>query len=244
MRLSGPAGGLARSAPAALLFLLSLWAAFMAPTVVRAEGNDGVATPGVQDREDPDLRPFCGVPAGSELLIVLRAGGQLRGRYEGVALETGDLVLRVDGQEQRVSIRLVSQASIVRASSGPPAAMTTEGPDGCGIVRPAGLKDPGRYAWRPTWRSHLGVLLSIVAPGAGQFIQTHEQASGFVFLATEAFLLTSSMLAFFGPSNMSESQNRSFGIVFLVSTAVVATISSGTAWKLGLEWSPARPQRP
>jgi hypothetical protein len=151
-----------------------------------------------------------------------------------------ELLLRTPAEAVRVALGLVKGVEILMSAPdlGTQAPLLFAG--GCRVARALGPDDPLRYAWRPTWRSHLGVVLSLVAPGAGQFIQRKEQMSGFLFLGAEAFFITSSLLAFLGPSGLSDRERRSFGIVFAASAATAAGFSAAHAWNLGREWLPDR----
>ncbi len=89
--------------------------------------------------------------------------------------------------------------------------------------------------WKPTWRSHLGAVMSFVVPGTGQFIQRDERAIGVLFLVSDLFFLTASVLAFVGPSQLQPAHRRLVGGTFAGLALTTSIISSVHAFRAGRE---------
>jgi hypothetical protein len=77
--------------------------------------------------------------------------------------------------------------------------------------------------------------MSFVLPGTGQFIQRDERAIGVLFLASDLFFLTASMLAFFGPSQLAPSHRKIVGGTFVGLALTTSLLSSVHAFKAGME---------
>ena len=200
--------------------LLLLWA-LLAPAAVEAGEDAEVVTsraavlsdwqpkslaPGPTSRTGPS---FEGMGYLFPLRLHLSRGGYIDGGMGGIDTAGGRMLLLLARGDLLVDFRLIRavtpladverQADIL-ANAGPPPLV-------------GGV--PAKYRWVPTWRSHLGVLLSFLLPGAGQFIQKREQAVGALVMSGVFSTVAVGLLALYGPSTYGpEARDALAGIFF------------------------------
>jgi hypothetical protein len=139
---------------------------------------------------------FHGLLPLDPVRLHLDRGGFAEGALGGVDRERGVVVLLEPGRALEVGLELISAVTALR----PDAARRDE----AGALRPepvpASSPSQVRYAVRPTWRSHLGLALSFVVPGTGQFIQEENRRVGWIFLSAWTFVVSAGVLALVVPS--------------------------------------------
>ncbi len=140
----------------------------------------------------------------------LSLGGHVEGSYGGVDSETEEVLLVLPRSRFRIAFPLIG-------------AVTPLGPvDLIDDVEVREILDRKHTETRlmPTWRSHVGLALSFLAPGTGQFIQKKDPELGFLFMGLEIFMAAGAILAAFAAPSL-ELQDR-IGI-----TAGFATVGVG-----------------
>ncbi len=161
------------------------------------------------------------------LRLHLVHGGRIDGALGGVDLAADELLLVRPRRSFRVHFSLI-EAVTPRAQLLPP------GEDGQ-LPAPPLISDSTRLKlrWRPTWRSHLGAVMSFVVPGTGQFIQEDEVGVGILFLVSDLFFITAAVLAFVGPSNLRLAERRAVGGTFVALALSTSILSSVHAFRAG-----------
>ena len=151
------------------------------------------AAPGPSTRADAG---FHGVWILDPIRLHLSRGGFAEGALGGVDRARGAVLLVEPDASLWVDLSLLSAVSLLGASR--------PQRDGFGDLLPEPLprSDPAavRYVLRPTWRSHVGVLLSTLLPGTGQFIQEENRRVGWIFLAAWTFVVAAGVLALVSPA--------------------------------------------
>jgi len=209
------------------LLLPALVVALLAPSGLALADDGWLPDGGDQSEETRSPPSFDGMAWLFPLRLHLSRGGHVDGGMGGLDSETGELLLILPREAFRVHLSLVEAVTplgiLPRAVQG-----VLPGP-------PPLLDQHSRYELRPTWRSRLGVVLSILMPGTGQWIQKKDQELGFLFFGSYLFLVGGAVLALLAPSGHSPIQRRvTAGVLFGLAGTV--TISSGAhAWVTGRE---------
>lgn len=173
-------------------------------------------------------RSFVGMGYRFPLRLTLLYGGSLEGALGGVDSGSKELLLLRPQRSVRVHFRLIDKVE-------PLAPLLAPNALGLRPPAPAVAASSLKLKWKPTWRSHLGAVMSFVLPGTGQFIQRDERAIGVLFLASDLFFLTAGMLAFFGPSQLAPSHRKLVGGTFIGLAITTSLLSSLHAFKAGKE---------
>ncbi len=139
---------------------------------------------------------FHGLHPLDLIRLHLRLGGFAEGALGGVDRDRGVMVLLEPGFALEVDLDLLAAVTPLGAAR----AERDEG--GALLPEPRHRMDPRavRYALRPTWRSHVGVVLSALLPGTGQFIQEDNRRVGWIFMTAWTFVVTAGVLALVVPS--------------------------------------------
>ena len=191
---------------------------FLAPPARAADGGwtppvgwePGEGTRGSTTRDGPR---FEGLVYFQPVRLHLSLGGYVEGVFGGADSTTGEVLLVLPASRFRVSFQLIDSVTPLGAA---------------GMIHETGdLKEilDDRHTERrlmPTWRSHVGVALSLLAPGTGQFLQTKDREFGFLFMGLELFMAAGALLAGFAAPGL-ERQER-IGIV-----ATFATVGVGVS---------------
>lgn len=207
--------------------------ALLAIVLVLAQAGVALADdswdPDEGDRTEATRSPatFEGMAWLFPLRLHLSHGGHVDGGMGGVDRETGELLLILPTDAFRVHLSLVDAVT--------PLGVLPRPVDGVMPAAPAALQENAYYRLRPTWRSHLGVALSILMPGTGQWIQKEDRELGALFFGSYLFLVGAAVMALVAPSAHSPIQRRiTAGVLFGLAGTV--TISSGAhAWVAGRE---------
>ena len=174
------------------------------------------------------------------LRLHLTRGGHVEGALGGVDFVRGELLLVRPKASLRVDLSLVDAVTPLgnlppfgsaEARAAPPGMLTEEHVE---------------FRLRPTWRSGLGLALSFVLPGAGQWIQKERPELGFLFLGGAAFFVASGLLALYGPSSYGLQQRATFGGLLFGLAGTVAIVAGAHAFQAGRERRAVRvaPKRP
>lgn len=133
---------------------------------------------------------FHGLLPTEPIRLHLTLGGFTEGVLGGVDRDRG-AVLLLDPSPLWVELSLVGAVTPLGG------VRPTHDRLGALLPEPVPADDPTavRYRLRPTWRSHLGVLLSALLPGTGQFIQEDNRRVGWVFLSAWSFVVAAGALA-------------------------------------------------
>jgi hypothetical protein len=170
---------------------------------------------------------FDGMAYGFPMRLHLSLGGHIDGGMGGLDPETGELLLVLPATAFRVHLALVE--SVTPLGKLPSAV--------AGVLQPPPplLVGNTEYRLRPTWRSHLGVALSILMPGSGQWIQKSGREIGFLFFGSYLFLIGAAVLALTAPSGHTQIQRQvTAGVLFGLAGTI--TFSAGAhAWVAGRE---------
>jgi len=169
---------------------------------------------------------FSGMDYLFPLRLTLVYGGGLEGSFGGVDKGERELLLLRPQRSVRVRFSLIEGVE-------PLAPLLAVDETGLRPAAPGIEKRALELKWTPTWRSHLGAVMSFVLPGTGQFIQKDERALGVLFLASDLFFLTASILAFFGPSQLQPAHRRLVGGTFAGLALTTSVISSIHAFRAG-----------
>ncbi|MCP4871883.1 MAG: hypothetical protein GY898_24515 [Proteobacteria bacterium] len=210
------------------------WAALAAAVLLLASvgtaaADEGAWTPDDGVRTDQTRTPprFEGMEYLFPLRIHLTRGGHLDGGLGGYDPTTGQLLLVLKTATLEISTHLVEAVTPLgplpaadsdAASAAPPPMLT---------------RDHVEYKLRPSWRSGLGLGLSFVMPGLGQFIQEDRKEVGLLFLGGAAFFVAGGLLALFAPSSYPQ---RARAIVAGVMFGLSGTVAIGAgvhAWNAG-----------
>ncbi len=172
---------------------------------------------------------FAGMGYLFPLRLHLTRGGTVDGTMGGVDVGGGQLLLLLSRGELLVDFRLVRKVT--------PLAPLLRGDGPGGLVTPPTLKNnlSVRYRWQPTWRSHLGVALSFLVPGLGQFIQTRDRNVGFLVLSGALSSVAVGLLALYGPSAYGPQARRGVAGVFFGLGGAVALGGAIHAYRTGRE---------
>ena len=209
----------------ALVLMGTLWS-----TGASAEEGRWPAEPSLSA---PDVLPAGPAFAGMGYLFPLRLhltrGGSVEGTLGGVDVDGGRLLLMLSRGELLVDFRLVRTVT--------PLAPLLRGDGPGGLVAPPILKNARsvRYRWKPTWRSHLGVALSFLVPGLGQFIQTRDRHVGILVLSGALSSVAVGLLALYGPSTYGPQARRGVAGVFFGLGGAVAVGGAIHAFRTGRE---------
>lgn len=197
--------------------LAVLVALFSLPGFVLAAGVDDDWLPQDGGRSGETLKgaSFDGMGYLFPLRLHLSRGGFIDGGLGGVDEDSGAMLLLLSRGELLVDFHLIDAVTPLASRAEQLPELIEAGPPK--IVAGA----PVRYAWRPTWRSHAGVVLSFLAPGAGQFIQKKEREVGFLILGGVLSSVGLGLLALYGPSSYSPEARRAVaGVLFGVGGTV------------------------
>ncbi|MEE2830116.1 MAG: hypothetical protein VX498_13075 [Myxococcota bacterium] len=186
-----------------------------------ARAGEPTWEPGAGDRSaDTRKGPsFEGMDYLFPLRLHLSRGGHLEGGMGGIDGDRKEVLLVFQQEALRVSFDLVLAVTPLGLLSPDPVLRSAPPPQ---ILVERHLK----YRWVPTWRSHLGVGLSFVLPGLGQFIQEREQQFGFLFLGSALASVAAGLLALYGPSNYGPQVRRGLSGVFF---GLAGTVAIGAA---------------
>lgn len=180
---------------------------------------------------------FDGIEYLSKVRLHLRLGGFVDGGFGGARFEPtgGEVKLVLLGRTLEIDLALVDGVSPLSAPS--------RVVDGVPLpALPLSRELSVRYELRPTWRSHLGVGLSALLPGAGMFIQESEREFGFLYLGLGAFFASSGVFALVGPSQQAVSQRRALSGVLFGFGVGNSVISAIHAFQSGRRPTPVGPR--
>lgn len=180
---------------------------------------------------------FAGMGYLFPLRLDLTRGGTVAGTMGGIDADGGQLLLLLSRGDLLVDFRLIRKVT--------PLAPLLRGDGPGGLVAPPILKNnlSVRYRWRPTWRSHLGVALSFLVPGLGQFIQTQDRHVGFIVLSGALSAVAIGLLALYGPSSYGPQARRGIAGVFFGLGGSVALGGAIHAYRAGRERVPVHRSR-
>lgn len=186
-----------------------------------------VPDPGERTEQTRTPPKFDGMAYLFPLRLHLSLGGHLDGGMGGLDPESGELLLVLPTDAFRIHVSLIEAVTPLGRLPRPVAGLLPP--------PPPLLQDHTEFRLRPTWRSHLGVALSVLMPGTGQWIQRSDQELGLLFFGSYLFLVGTAVLALLAPSGHSPIQRRiTAGVLFGLAGTV--TISSGAhAWVTGRE---------
>ena len=210
-----------------LVIVAATLALLLAGSARAEEAQDWLPDPG--ERTDQTRTPavFDGMAYLFPMRLHLSRGGHVDGGLGGVDPETGELLLVLPTASFLVHLTLVEAVTPLGKLPRPVAGL---------LQPPPPLLNPEiEYRLRPTWRSHLGVVLSVFLPGSGQWIQKTDRELGLIFFGSYLFLVGAAVLSLFAPSGHSEIQRRiTAGVLF--GLAATVTIGAGAhAWTKGRE---------
>ena len=159
----------------------------------------------------------------------LNRGGYIDGGMGGVDADGGRLLLLLSRGDLLIDYDLVVAVT--------PLAELEEQAEVLARAGPPPLQDgiPQKYRWVPTWRSHLGVLLSFLLPGAGQFIQTENRGVGFLVMTGVLSSVAVGLLALYAPSSYGPEARRGIAGVFFGLAGGVAIGGAVNAYQSGRE---------
>ena len=201
--------------------------ALVLTSAATARADDGAWDPGPGEHTEQTRTPpaFDGMAWLFPLRLHLSLGGHVDGAMGGLDTETGELLLILPTDAFRVHLSLIDAVT--------PLGNLPRAVEGVLSEPPPLLTGYKTYELRPTWRSGVGVLLSVLMPGAGQWIQEEQRELGFLFFGSYLFLVGTAVLALVAPSGHSPVQRRvTAGVLFGLAGTV--TISSGAhAWVTG-----------
>jgi hypothetical protein len=161
------------------------------------------------------------------LRLQLVYGGSIDGGFGGVDPAAREILLVRPRRSFRVHFSLID--SVVPLAPLLPEDESGQRPD----PPPISAEQPLELRWRPTWRSHLGAVMSFLLPGTGQFIQRDQVGVGVLFLVSDLFFVTAGVLALFGPSQMAPSHRRGVGGTFIALALSTSILSSVHAFRAG-----------
>jgi hypothetical protein len=173
---------------------------------------------------------FSGMGYLFPLRLHLSRGGTIDGGMGGVDQDGGLLLLLLSQGDLLVDFRLIVGVT-------PLARLGVDDGSAEGSPAPPPLRDnlPVKFRWRPTWRSHLGVVLSFLLPGLGQFIQTRDQEAGLLVLSGVLSSVAVGLLALYGPSDYGPQARRGIAGVFFGLGGAVALGGAIHAYRIGRE---------
>ena len=208
------------------ILAMSLLASTAQAEEPRWQPGDGVLSS--ESRTGPD---FLGMTYLFPLRLHLSRGGYVDGGLGGVDALQGRMLLVLQNESLPIAFPLIARVTPLGRLSPDPALRLAE---------PPGLRSdiPVKYRWQPTWRSHLGVLLSFVVPGAGQFIQERDQPIGFLFLGAALSSVGVGLLALYGPSSYTQRSRHALGGLFFGLAGTVAVGAAVHAHRTGRERRP------
>lgn len=226
------------------LFLLPMTFACLLPASWARAGEEpppaGATAPIAAGERDPQEHvrvSLSGMAARTQVDLELRGGT----RYSGSLLGWDDAGHRwwfenAEGEvpiDPAIIVRVLAPAVVQVEGTGNPRALYS----GQGPAAPA-----VRYGWKPTWRSHAGVALSMVWPGLGQLVQSRERHAGVPFLITQLFFAGGGALAMWSWQKQGNVAARAVGIGFFVGAGVNLGISAVHAFQSGRTWEPIEAQ--
>ena len=195
---------------------------------VAAHGAPSVAEVAAEEHSSsPPAADFRGMGYMFPLRLKLVYGGAVEGRLGGVDPAAREVLLVRTRRSFRVHFSLID--SVIPLATLLPEDELGKRPD----PPPISAQQPLELRWRPTWRSHLGAVMSFILPGTGQFIQKDQVGVGVLFLVSDVFFVTAAVLAFVGPSQMGPSARRSVGGTFVALALSTSILSSVHAFRAG-----------
>lgn len=173
-------------------------------------------------REGPQ---FEGLIYLHPLRLHLSLGGYVEGTFGGVDGQTGEMLLLLPRSRFRVSFQLIEAVTPLSA----PVKGSTEIKD---------ILDRRHMERRlmPTWRSHAGFALSLLAPGVGQFIQKKDPEFGFLFMGLEIFMAAGALLAAFAAPGLERQDRIGITAGFTTVGVTIAITSAIHAFGAGREY--------
>jgi len=204
-----------------------------APAVAQEPEEAPSAAEAEQARPPISSTNFRGMGYLFPLRLQLVYGGSVDGAMGGVDSERGELLLVRPRRSFRVHFSLID--SVTPLAQLLPVDESGRRPD------PPEMKETTtlEFRWRPTWRSHVGAVMSFVAPGTGQFIQKDQVGVGVLFLVSDLVFIAAGVLAFVGPSDLGRSQRRLVGGTFVGLALTTSILSSIHAFHAGRVRVPA-----
>ena len=201
-------------------------------TATPALASEWIPGPGERSAETRTGPDFTGMRFLFPLRLHLSRGGFLEGQIAGADELGGELLLVTSpGFQLRVDYDLVT--AVTPLAPLPPAGTAAAS------ARPPGLASVEVvYRRKPTWRSGLGLVLNLIAPGTGHFIQKDEKALGLLFLGMDLFFLAAGSLAAFAPSRLGNTERAYFSVVFFSFDALTRGIGAAHAFNVGRERRP------
>ena len=156
----------------------------------------------------------------------LSLGGHVDGSFGGVDGDSGELLLVVPLTQFRVSFRLISAVTPLGGGE-------YIGDDG--LVRDILDQRHTEMRLTPTWRSHAGVALSLLAPGVGQFIQKKDQELGFLFMGLDLFMAAGALLSIFAAPGLDRRDRIGISASFAGIAVAVSITAAVHAFQTGRE---------
>lgn len=198
---------------------------------LRAEEPHWQPSDGERSEETRAGPSFDGMAYLFPLRLHLSRGGSLAGGLGGVDVSGGRLLLVLARESLLVDFGLVVGVTPLADLPGDEVLRGAPPPPLVDAV-------PVKYRWRPTWRSHLGVLLSFVLPGAGQFIQKKDRELGFLVMAGVASSVATGLLALYAPSSYGARSRATIGGLLFGLGGTVAVGGAIHAYQTGRERRP------
>ncbi len=201
-----------------------------APASAAGSADEPGWVPGPGDRtadtrEGPDLR---GMGFLFPIRLHLTLGGFIDGKVGGLDPETRELMLVLPLTQFRVDPSLVLAVTPLSALPDPGSAAAARLP-------PPMVSAESVYKLKPTWRSGVGLVLNVLAPGTGSFLQRKEKGLGFMFLGLDVFFLGAGLLAAFAPSNLGQRERAFFAGVFFAFDGMTRAAGGAQAFSAGRE---------
>lgn len=209
----------------AFVVALALLAVAVGPAFAQEPGWD----PDVGERSEQTRTPprFEGMEYLFPLRLHFVRGGHLDGGLGGYDPATGQLLLVLKTATLEISTSLVDAVT-------PLGRLPPDGTDAATASAPPMLtRDHVEYKLRPTWRSGLGLGLSFLLPGLGQFVQEDRKELGFLFLGGAAFFVAGGLLALFAPSSYPPRGRAAVSGVMFGLAGTVAIGAGVQAWGAG-----------
>jgi hypothetical protein len=161
------------------------------------------------------------------LRLHLIRGGYLDGTMGGVDRDRGELLLVLPTATLEIDLGLIDAVT-------PLGILPAPGSEEAAEPAPAMLTAVHtEYRLRPTWRSGLGLALSFLLPGTGQFIQEDRKDLGFLFLGGAGFFVAGGLLALFAPSAYGPNGRVAVSSVMFGLAGTVAIGAGVHAWQAG-----------
>jgi len=197
------------------------------PAAARAQDEAWAPDDGERTAETRTPPAFEGMSYLFPLRLHLTRGGHIDGAMGGYDPDTGEFLLLLPTTTLQLSVSLVDAVT-------PLGGLPEPDSDAASEPAPPMLSTlHTEYKMRPTWRSGLGLGLSFVMPGLGQFLQEDRKELGFLFLGGAAFFVAGGLLALLAPSSYPPTARRAIGGIMFGFAGTVAIGAGAHAWTSG-----------